>query len=282
MSEAEILKNRRASDQGTTRAAADHLKWLLLRVAGSVAVRTGRGELFKEIRRAFDPLQRRYQRDAHAMRVLLTSVLRPDSSAIDVGAHAGVVLREIVRVAPHGRHLAFEPIPKRHVQLQAAFPGVDVRQAALSDTAGRAEFSYVTDDDGYSGLRLRRDLGPAAASVEQIQVSVARLDDELPQGFAPALIKIDVEGAEVNVLRGALETLHRHRPVVIFEHGAGGADLYGATSGELHDLLTGAGFRIFDLDGDGPYHRARFEALFTEPVSNYVAVPNGELAPGLQ
>ncbi len=147
---------------------------------------------------------------------------------------------------------------------------------ALSDSTGTAEFSYVRDASAYSGLRLRSDLGDAASSAEVIQVRVARLDDELPDGFAPDLIKIDVEGAEVKVLHGAVETLSRYRPVVLFEHGVGGADLYGSTSGELHDLLIGAGMRIFDLEGDGPYVRDRFEKLFTQPVWNFLAVPDGE------
>lgn len=256
--------------------ATTRTKEFLLRATKSAAVRTGRGERrLEELRGVLDPLRRRGQRDAHATRVVLASILRPESSAIDIGANRGDVLRDIVRIAPGGKHLAFEPIPKLHAQLRATFPGVDVRQAALSDTTGTEEFSYVKEAHAYSGLRLRRDLGSVAASAEMIHVPVARLDDELPDDFAPALIKIDVEGAEVSVVRGALETLGRHRPVVLFEHGVGGADLYGATSGELHELLTEAGSRIFDLEGQGPYDRAQFEALFTEPIWNYVAVPGG-------
>jgi hypothetical protein len=87
------------------------------------------------------------------------------------------------------------------------------------------------------------------------------------------LIKIDVEGAEVNVMRGAAATLERHRPHVVFEHGVGGADLYGSASGELFDLLDGAGLRVFDLEGNGPFTRTRFEEQFTEPVWNWLAAP---------
>ncbi len=170
--------------------------------------------------------------------------------------------------------MAFEPIPELHAQLRAAFPSVDVRQRALSDTGGIEEFFFVKEADAYSGLRLRRDLGAAAASAETIQVPVARLDDEIPEDFAPTLIKIDVEGGEVNVVRGALETISRYGPVILFEHGANGADLYGETSGELHDLLTNAGLRVFDLEGRGPHRRAEFEELVAKPVWNYLAAPS--------
>ena len=60
--------------------------------------------------------------------------------------------------------------------------------------------------------------------------------------------------------------------MVIFEHGVGGFERYGAPPGELHDLLVGdCGLRIFDLAGEGPYSRARFEEVFTEPIWNFVA-----------
>ena len=84
-------------------------------------------------------------------------------------------------------------------------------------------------------------------------------------------MKIDVEGAELLVMRGAAETLGRHKPFVIFEHGIGGADLYGSKPGEVFDLLSDAGLRIFDLEGDGPYTRDGFEAVFTEPIWNFLA-----------
>ena len=60
---------------------------------------------------------------------------------------------------------------------------------------------------------------------------------------------------------------------MIFEHGVGGADLYGSKPGEVWDLLDAAGLRIFDLEGDGPYTRDRFEAVFTEPIWNFLAAP---------
>jgi FkbM family methyltransferase len=65
--------------------------------------------------------------------------LREDADCLDVGAHAGSVLREIVRLAPRGRHVAWEPLPGLAAGLRADFPGVAVREAALADQAGRRE-----------------------------------------------------------------------------------------------------------------------------------------------
>lgn len=227
----------------------------------------------REARSSFDRAQRQALRDDHAARVALVTALREDSNAIDVGANEGAVLADIVRLSPRARHIAYEPIPELHARLAAAFPGVDVRRAAASDTAGTSQFSHVVGRPAYSGLRRRADLGADAGTVEQIPVVTERLDDVLDPEYVPALIKIDVEGAELHVMRGAAETIARHRPFVLFEHGAGGADAYGSTPGEVHELLTGAGLRIFDLEGDGPYSRDRFEDVFPEPIWNFLATP---------
>jgi FkbM family methyltransferase len=219
----------------------------------------------REARLTLDPITRREFRDEHAALVVLAAVLRTDSNVIDVGANQGAVLDSIVRLSPDGRHVAYEPLPKLCESLAARFPAVDIRCAALSDVAGATEFSYVLDAPAYSGLRERADLPRGADRVQRIPVRTERLDEALSDGYVPTLIKIDVEGAEFQVLRGAVDTLERHRPFVLFEHGSGGADLY--------DLLDGVGLRIFDLDGVGPYSREHFQATFTEPIWNFLAAP---------
>ncbi len=252
----------------------------LKRSARASAIRLGREEQARELvgrvreaRSAFDPPLRQELRDEHALRILLATILRADSNAIDVGANEGAVLESIVRIAPAGRHIAFEPIPDLHARLAARFPDVEVRPVALSDVAETTELFHVLDAPAYSGLRQREDLPGSAENVRRIPVRTERLDDVLEDGYVPSLLKIDVEGAELNVLRGAIETLRRHRPFVVFEHGAGGADLYGTHPTEVFDLLEGARLRIFDLEGSGPYTRERFQETFTEPIWNFLAAP---------
>ena len=62
------------------------------------------------------------QRDSDLVRRLLAWSLAPDSCCIDIGAHAGSVLREILRAAPDGRHIAYEPLPHLAEHLRAEFP----------------------------------------------------------------------------------------------------------------------------------------------------------------
>lgn len=211
-------------------------------------------------------------RDRELLGARLAEILAPNSDCLDIGAHDGGVLEEIVRLAPHGRHVAWEPLPEHAASLAKRFRDVQVRESALSDRAGEREFVHVLGDPGWSGFRERPT--PAGGPVERITVSCERLDDALPEGVRPAFVKLDAEGAEEEVLRGGLETLRRHRPVIAFEHGLGSADHYGTTPETIHDLLTGLGYEILGLDLDGPYTRAHFAHIFaTADRVNFLARP---------
>jgi FkbM family methyltransferase len=220
-----------------------------------------------------DPAKPRNDLDGQHLRRLLAWTLRPEASCLDVGAYEGDVLAEIVRVAPHGRHIAYEPLPHLCARLVERFPGVDVRAAALSDRDGESSYVHVRDLTQYSGLRERS--YPRAVARELIRVRTERLDDHLPGGWAPSFMKIDVEGAECLVLAGALRTIAEHRPTIVVEHGPGGSDHYGSRPADLYRLLcTEAGLRIFDLDGDGPYSLDRLEESYASGTRwNYVAHP---------
>ena len=87
-------------------------------------------------------------------------------------------------------------------------------------------------------------------TVEQITVKAAPLDAILPKNFQVDFIKIDVEGGELQVLRGGFETISRNQPLIIFEHGLGAADCYGTRPEMVFDLLTlDCGLSVFLMDG---------------------------------
>jgi FkbM family methyltransferase len=212
---------------------------------------------------------RREALDHEHLRVLLAGSLSADASCIDVGAHDGGVLREIVRCAPRGRHIAYEPLPHLAAALARDYPDVDVRNAALSDHDGEETFLHDRTEPMRSTLHAHAFTDREHAT--EIRVRVERLDGALPDDYVPALVKIDVEGAEAEVLRGAVETLRRHRPLVVFEHGAGGS----SSPSEVYSILVvEADYRIFDLDGMGPYSLSEFEATYPQPTMwNWIAGP---------
>jgi FkbM family methyltransferase len=171
-------------------------------------------------------------------------LLRPGDVVADVGANAGVYALFLARcVGPSGRVVAFEP--ERHNlallrrQLDRnALAQVEVVEAAVGDRPGTARFLAHRDAVG----RFAHE-GEAVADV--VEVPVTTFDARFP-GDAPVFVKVDVEGFEVDVLRGAEALLARGGPLAwqleISDGGAGrGPDV-------LAGLLTGAGYSFFRYD----------------------------------
>jgi FkbM family methyltransferase len=188
--------------------------------------------------------------DCHTF-LILRMVLSESSSCVDVGCHVGQVLREILTVAPKGHHYAFEPIPGlcENLRSNPSFRSVDISDLALSDEAGTATFFWVKNDPAYSGLKQRRYDRPDPEIVE-INVRKARLDDVIERTQSIDFIKIDVEGGELPVLRGARRVIGDNKPFIVFESGTGASDRYGTNGVVLYDyLVRECGLELNTLDG---------------------------------
>jgi FkbM family methyltransferase len=236
------------------------------RIIGALSRRLDRPELLA----AVDRSAARDLRDSHAMASLLVATLREDSVYVDVGTNRGQLLAGAVRVAPRGRHIAFEPIPALAADVARRFPSVRCRAVAVSAAPGTASFCHFRALDGWSGLRRRPSITDEQGAPEFFDVEVVTLDAEL-EGLRPRLIKIDVEGAERDVLAGAATVLRHARPMLIIEHEASAAALFGATSGEIWDLLSGLDYRLFAASGVDPVARGDFGR--SGETMNWVATP---------
>lgn len=238
-----------------------------------IASRLGIDDQLRKMRAAVLPRYRHDLVESENLRELLKSVLKEDSNCIDIGAYRGRILAEIVRVAPRGKHIAYEPLPHLNKALREHYPSVDVRQAAVSNEVGQTTFTYVKNVPAESGFRER--FHSADQQIEKLTVKTEALDHSLPPDYVPTLIKIDVEGAERQVFEGAMETISRYKPVIIFEHGKGGAVYYDTQPQDIFQMLTKrAGLRIFDMEGNGPYTLVQFEESFAKDTCwDYVARP---------
>jgi len=225
------------------------------------AVKLGVDNHLRKLRATLHPTYRREYIDSQNLRLLMTFALAEDANCIDVGAHIGTVLTEMLRVSPRGKHIAYEPLPSFYKYLVEHFPSVDIRQLAVSNEEGERSFAYLKRLPGRSGFHERSFSG--SQQIEKINVRTATLDSSLPENYIPSLIKIDVEGAERLVLEGAVNTISKYKPIVVFEHGKEGAVHYDTQPGQIYELLHDrAGLRIFDMDGDGPYTLGQFEETF--------------------
>jgi FkbM family methyltransferase len=236
------------------------------RVLSAVARRVERPELVA----SFYSGARQLLHEEIAIKAVLAAALRRDATYVDVGANRGQLLAAALATAPEGRHIAFEPIPQLAAELGRSFPQVDTRRLALSAEPGTAEFCHFRTMDGWSGLRRSPEVSDERGAPEYIEVSLSTLDIELAE-LEPRVIKIDVEGAELQVVQGGSSVLADTKPFVIFEHVAAAAALYGSPSVALFDTLSELGYEIFTITGDGPCPRASFAA--STGVVNWFARP---------
>jgi FkbM family methyltransferase len=176
--------------------------------------------------------------DAQTIRIL-RKICQPNSNCIDVGCHKGEMLDKILVFAPQGQHYCFEPIPDLYEGLtKNKYPkNCHFYKTALSFQKGETSFNYVVSNPSYSGI-LRRKYDRPDEEDTLITVETDLLDNIIPPDLPIDFIKIDVEGAEMFVLKGAEKTIERCKPIVVFEHGLGGSDVYGTTPKQIFDFFT--------------------------------------------
>jgi FkbM family methyltransferase len=178
----------------------------------------------------------RYDRQTE---LIISKVCEKDSCCIDVGCHKGEVLDVMLQYAPKGTHFGFEPIPEMYAALCEKYDdNCQFFEVALSDSEGETTFNHVISNPAYSGIQKRIYDRPEEQDTT-ITVKKNALDNLIPEDQDIRLIKIDVEGGELGVLRGAKNLVSRCKPVIVFEHGLGAADVYGTKPEEIFDLLSG-------------------------------------------
>lgn len=203
----------------------------------------------------------RYQRQTSQ---IMARVLNRASNCVAVGAGRGSLLAEMIRLAPKGRHFAYEPLPELAAGLVRRFSAVSVEQLAVSDASGDSPFYHVTNRPEYSGLQRLGSI-PAQLTVHQLRVRTEPLDDLLPADVPIAFLSIEVEGAQLQVLRGAEYTVLRWKPVIVFEYGRSALLGYGTSPAMLWSLVVDRfGLRISRLADwlarRPPLTSAKFEA----------------------
>ncbi len=221
-------------------------------------------KLVKKIPIAFTKNQ---QYDRQTNRIIRT-VCTATTNCIDIGAHKGEVLDTMLKYAPSGTHYAFEPIPFMYEALKEKYQhrhNCIISDIALSDQAGTSTFNLVISNPSYSGL-VKRKYDRDNEEDTTIEVKTDLLDHIIPPGHRVDLIKIDVEGGEYLVLKGAVDTIKKNKPVIIFEHGLGASDYYGSTPQQVYTLLDDCGLQISTLKNwlkkSGSLSLSQFESLY--------------------
>jgi FkbM family methyltransferase len=170
--------------------------------------------------------------------------LAPADIAVDVGANCGVLtVAMAAAVAPQGRVVAVDPSPDACARIGSQLrlngvQGATVVQAALGTQHGQDRYRTAA-----VGIGALPEVDAAYTEQREVEVEIVTLDS-LVADVSPSLVKIDTDGHEVEVLRGAASLLSTARPMLVLEVFAAGLARRGRTLADLSEILDGEGYGL--------------------------------------
>lgn len=207
---------------------------------------------------------------------LLPMGLRAGETAVDIGANFGLYAYHMSRaVGPTGKVYSFEPIPFtartfRLIQHGLRFGGnVELVNKGCGEKAGRVSFTVpVLDTGAISSGQVHMGRNDDRSGREQyasgksksVECEVVALDEFLPLGSDVALIKCDIEGADLFAMRGARRILEKHHPSIIIEITPWFLEGFGLSVSDVTGFFAELGYRLYRYAG------ARLHAASTEDV----------------
>ena len=181
-----------------------------------------------------------------------SKIIHEGDTVIDIGAHAGRHTKVFQQLIGNTGFLyAFEPLPEQFAALKQELgsENVTVINKALSDRAGKMDFYKVDNYPEESGLK-KRIYNREDARVEKIEVEVDMLDAYIGMFQNIAYIKLDAEGAEINILKGAVQCLKKYKPIISVEYGYPSYSVYGLEKDSLYEFASQNQYYITDLYGN--------------------------------
>jgi FkbM family methyltransferase len=171
----------------------------------------------------------------------ITKLCKPNMIFIDVGSHIGSIISEVMHSDDTVKVIGVEAIPQKVKKLKQKFPNVEIHCCAVGASAGNVSFYINKKHSGYSSL-----LNPSETTSESIiviTVPIMTLDSLVPPHNVDA-IKIDVEGAELGVLRGSKDILKSCRPTIMFESGPQAGTGVANDKNDIYGFLSEFGYQI--------------------------------------
>lgn len=194
-----------------------------------------------------------YEPNELNMAGILCSYLEKNSIFVDVGANLGWYTLNLCRQYPHFYGYAFEPIPetynwlKRNVELNH-LGNCSTFQIGLSDENRRVSFFYDREASRASSMVDLRESGTA----KELECEVKRLDNFMESEDIRGLdfIKCDVEGAELLVYKGEMESIQKYKPIIFSEMLRKWSAKFNYHPNDIIRLLGKAGYQCFVLAGN--------------------------------
>jgi FkbM family methyltransferase len=200
---------------------------------------------------------------------------RDKRCVLDVGAHVGFVSLPMAFVLGKGGHVyAFEPaaanagLLRKHLRLNHVTCVTVIESLVGAQSKSAADFFEGGGVDGMNSTALQREFGQTLAARGYARVSRPQVSlDEFchQRNISPEIIKIDVEGAEIEVLRGARTILLRDRPLIILSVHPNKIELLGGSTELLTSMLVDVGYEIRDAQGQ-PVERMDLDEYLVVPT----------------
>lgn len=182
--------------------------------------------------------------------LLLSAVVGPGDCVIDVGGNIGMFsLAARALTGPEGRIVAFEPNPKprakfqRHIDMNK-LGNIELLPYALHETEGRATLHFPKINTGEGSLSRLDDYAPGDTESVDVEIKVA---DTILEALHPRLVKLDVEGAEIGVLKGMERLANRARPVITAEYVPQHLARFGSSLADFNAFAGRFGYDIYRL-----------------------------------
>ncbi len=206
---------------------------------------------------------------------LMERSIRPGMTCLDVGANIGAITIPMARlVGPQGKVVAFEPNPPIAERLNQnvsgnSFSHVRIESCALSDEPGNLVMATASphhENQGMSSL-VEFSHGDLTSSVT---VPVRTLDEYVAaEGIQQIdFIKVDIQGAEPQFLKGAAQTIRRFQPTIVMELAASSLADSNTTAADIVRQLNELGLQGFELSRDG---RTEIQISAASLPADYVA-----------
>lgn len=206
---------------------------------------------------------------------LVRSLVPPAKDAIDIGANAGFFTCMLAKIIVGRRVLAIEPTQGALTRLKANIlrhglsSNVELFEGVASDSMGEIQLSLIEGQEEFSSIG--KITHPSAkGTMIQTTVRSVTLDSLVSEhALEPGFIKIDTEGAEALVFKGAKETLERYHPIIVSELSDPLLRSKGSSAKEVVSSLEAFGYTVTD-----PFH-PELQAG-TRPYGDILAIYKGQ------
>jgi FkbM family methyltransferase len=218
------------------------------------------------------------------LEMIYKHILKSGDIVIDIGAHIG---RHTIPLAdavlPSGKVFCFEPLPEQYQILLDRIHNYSVAHSpdsvgifpfncALGEIDGKVNFIVAENYPEFSGLK-KRHYHLQDVVTKNIEVQIHRLDTIKEKFGKVSYIKVDAEGGELQILRGARLLISESRPIISFELGDSSLVNYEYTCDDYYSFFEDLNYRVYSIFGIHMTRDEFLKATKEQFLWDYIAIP---------